>query len=137
MQLYRLALAALLLAVSATTANADDFPALNAVKSDFTEEAYRTAVANNELFLIDVFADWCPTCKRQQRVLNKYFEENPQSSIRVFEVNFDEQKDWVTYFKAPRQSTLILYRGEEQLWFSVAQTRERRIFNELSAHESN
>jgi len=38
----------------------------------------------------------------------------------------------VTRFAAPRQSTLILYRGEERLWFSVAETRRDAIFTRLS-----
>lgn len=105
-------------------------------KQPFSEVVFRQAQADNQLVLIDVYATWCPTCKRQHRVLNDYFAKYPDSDILVLEVDFDEQKDWVTYFKAPRQSTLALYRGEEQLWFSVAQTRERTIFAELQKHDS-
>jgi hypothetical protein len=54
----------------------------------------------------------------------------------VLQVDFDSQKDWVTYFNAPRQSTLALYRGEEQLWFSVAQTKQDTIFAELKKHDN-
>lgn len=104
-------------------------------KQPFTEDVFRQAQADNQLVLIDVYATWCPTCRRQHRVLNDYFAKYPDSSIMVLEVDFDEQKDWVTYFKAPRQSTLALYRGDEQLWFSVAQTRERTIVAELQKHD--
>lgn len=104
-------------------------------KEAFTEELFRQAQADNRLILIDVYAPWCPTCRRQHTVLNDYFAQNPNSDILVLQVDFDSQKDWVTYFKAPRQSTLALYRGEEQLWFSVAQTREKTIFAELKQHD--
>lgn len=122
----------LVILIAMPSAYASDFVALDRVKQPFTAEAYQAAKANNKTYLIDVYADWCSTCKRQQRVLNAYFEQNPNSEIIVFEVDFDTQKEWVTYFKAPRQSTLALYRGEEQLWFSVAQTRQRTIFNALN-----
>ncbi len=105
-------------------------------KQPFSEAVFRQAQADNQLVLIDVYATWCPTCKRQHRVLNDYFTKYPDSDILVLEVDFDEQKDWVTYFKAPRQSTLALYLGEEQLWFSVAQTRERTIFAELQKYDN-
>ncbi|MDP4527683.1 thioredoxin family protein [Alkalimonas delamerensis] len=104
-------------------------------KQAFTETEFRQAQADNRLILIDVYAPWCPTCRRQHSVLNDYFAQNPNSDILVLQVDFDNQKDWVSYFKAPRQSTLALYRGEEQLWFSVAQTRENTIFAELKKHD--
>jgi hypothetical protein len=46
-------------------------------------------------------------------------------------VDYDEQKEWVTHFRAPRQSTLLLYKGKEQLWFSVAETNKSKIFTQL------
>lgn len=111
-------------------------PQLDAVKQPFTESAFRQAQQDDQLILIDVFATWCPTCKRQQNVLNDYFEQYPDSELVVFVVDFDDQKEWVRYFNAPRQSTLALYRGETQLWFSVAQTRQNAIFAELSQHDA-
>ncbi|MFS1523927.1 thioredoxin family protein [Microbulbifer sp. 2304DJ12-6] len=87
--------------------------------------------------LIDVRADWCPTCKKQKQILTQFQKENPQCGLTILEVNFDEQKEWVKHFRAPRQSTLLLYRGAEQVWFSVAETRpdviRQNIFNSVKA----
>ena len=104
-------------------------------KAPFTEAAFKEAQANNEVILIDVFATWCPTCKRQSMILADYFHKNPASKVKVLVVDFDEQKDWVSYFKAPRQSTLILYKGEKQLWFSVAETKADAITQQLTNAE--
>ena len=38
-------------------------------------------------------------------------------------VDFDRQKEWVKHFKAPRQSTLLVYKGTDQQWFAVAENR--------------
>ncbi len=105
-------------------------------KTPFTEEAFKQAQANNEIVLIDVFASWCPTCRRQSVVLADYFQQHPSSKIKVFVVDFDEQKEWVTYFKAPRQSTLILFKGQQQVWFTVAETNADRIFKTLAQAEA-
>ena len=35
------------------------------------------------------------------------------------------------HFKAPRQSTFLLFKGEEQLWFAVAEVRDAVIFDRL------
>lgn len=104
-------------------------------KQSFTEEVFRQAQADGKLILIDVYAPWCPTCRKQHAVLNDYLIANPQSELLVLEVDFDNQKDWVTYFKAPRQSTLVLYRGEEQLWLTVAQTKEKDVFAAIAEHD--
>lgn len=107
-----------------------------AAKTPFTEAAFAQAQAANEVVLIDVFADWCPTCKRQSMVLADYFYKNPASKVKVLVVDFDEQKNWVSFFKAPRQSTLILFKGNKQIWFSVAETKPEVIFKQLSDAEA-
>lgn len=107
------------------------------VKKDFTEQAFQQAQANNQLVLIDVYASWCPTCKKQTKILQEYFTEHPDSTLQVLVVDFDKQKDWVSYFKAPRQSTLLLYRGDKQLWLSVAETNKQRIFDRLLSAEQS
>lgn len=111
--------------------------AMDSTKSmDFTEEAWKEAQRQNQVTLLVVHADWCPTCKAQHKVLSSYFQENPNSKINQLIINFDTQKDWVTHFKAPRQSTLMLYKGEKQIWFSVAETRKETIFKALKDAES-
>jgi thioredoxin 1 len=116
---------ALLLALLAS------FPVLAQEKEPFSHERFLALQAQNAVVLIDVFADWCPTCAQQQRVLAAFQETHPDVPLHILTVDFDTRKDLVTQFKAPRQSTLILYRGEEQIWFSVAETRQAVIFEEL------
>jgi len=109
---------------SASSASAQSTP--------FTEARFDSLQAAGELVLVDVWADWCPTCAKQEKVLAKYHEKYPDSPIHFLKVDFDSQKKWVKHFKAPRQSTFILFRGEERLWFSVAETRERVVFATLN-----
>ncbi|GIU19068.1 hypothetical protein TUM4261_40630 [Shewanella sp. c952] len=102
-------------------------------KIPFDKTTFDQLQAKDETFLVDIYATWCPTCKKQQQVLNDYFNAHPNSKIKVLVVDFDEQKEWVKYFKAPRQSSLYLYKGKEQVWFSVAETREQKIFSALNS----
>ena len=68
----------------------------------------------------------------QQRVLADFREHHPTLPLHTLTVNFDTQKEWVRHFGAPRQSTLIIYKGHERLWFSVAETRAEVIGAQLS-----
>ena len=97
----------------------------------FTEERFRALQKQDALVLVDIHADWCPTCAKQQDILNAYQSGRPDADLHWLKVDFDDQKEWVKHFKAPRQSTLLLYRGDEQIWFSVAETRREKIFERL------
>jgi len=100
-------------------------------KVPFTQEKFDALQQAGEVVLIDVHATWCSTCAKQQELLTQYREQNPDKNFYILEVDFDGQKDIVRQFRAPRQSTLLLYSGEEQFWFSVAETRYEIIAAEL------
>ncbi|MCA1733313.1 MAG: thioredoxin family protein [Acidobacteria bacterium] len=100
-------------------------------KTSFTKERFESLQSKGELVLIDVHASWCPTCAKQQEILSSFKAKHPDVPLHVLTVDFDDQKEWVKHFRAPRQSTLLLYRGEEQVWFSVAETRSDVIFEKL------
>lgn len=101
-------------------------------KEAFTAERFAALQQQGALILVDVFADWCPTCAQQQRILAEFRERHPEVALHVLTVDFDSQKQYVRRFRAPRQSTFILYRGEERLWFSVAETDRDTIFAALN-----
>lgn len=106
-------------------------------KEAFTQERFEALQADGALILLDVFADWCPTCAKQQEVLSAYQEKHPDVPLHILQIDFDDQKKWVKKFKAPRQSTLIVYQGEEQIWFNVAATSPDVIFAALNEAAAN
>jgi thioredoxin 1 len=97
----------------------------------YSPDRFAELQADGALVLIDVFATWCPTCKRQQEILDKYVAEHPEVPLHVLQVDFDRDKDHVRTLRAPRQSTLLLFKGETQFWYSVAETREDVIFDAI------
>ena len=103
----------------------------HAATEAFTKERFDALQAAGALVLVDVHADWCPTCAKQQKVLDAYETMRPEANLYRLLVDFDEQKQWVKHFRAPRQSTLILFRGSTQLWFGVAETRESKLFEAI------
>jgi thiol:disulfide interchange protein len=92
-------------------------------KEPFTQERFEALQSQGALILVDIYAPWCPDCALQQTALSRYREQNPTVALRTLVVDFDNQKSVVTAFRAPRQATLILFRGTERLWFAVAETR--------------
>jgi len=116
--------AALVLALSLSTAVALE-------KEPFDPARFAELQQAGEVVLVDVYADWCSTCKKQQAALAQYREANPDKVFHILSVDFDTEKEWVRHFRAPRQSTLLIYAGEQQFWYSVAESRPEVIAAEL------
>lgn len=101
-------------------------------KEPFSEQRFAELQAGGAVVLIDIHATWCPTCARQQEILTEYRAANPDKIFHILAVDFDTEKQWVRHFRAPRQSTLLLYAGDTQFWFSVGETRAEIIAAELN-----
>lgn len=127
MKLFGITFFILLLAISNAIAGND----VELEKEPFTEERFEELQNAGQVILVDVFADWCPTCAKQGEILQQYRQNNPDKKFYILEVNFDDDKQWVRHFRAPRQSTLLLFSGEEQYWFSVAETDPDVIAEQL------
>ncbi|MEC9341595.1 MAG: thioredoxin family protein [Pseudomonadota bacterium] len=107
-------------------------PVLALEKQPFTPERFAEIQEKDEVVLIDVYAPWCPTCAKQQEALTAWASANPDKNLHVLVVDYDNDKEWVRHFRAPRQSTLLLYRGKDQFWYSVAETRPEVIAAEIN-----
>jgi len=102
----------------------------------FSDQRFEALKAEGAVVLIDVWAPWCPTCRRQREILAEIQTEHPEIDFTILEVSYDDDKELVRRFRAPRQSTLLLFKGNEQVWFSVAETREDVIYEQLLAAAS-
>ncbi len=93
----------------------------------FTPAAFTAAQKAGEPILVEITAPWCPTCKAQKPILGK-LEAQPQfKALHVFEVDFDSQKDVVRGFNARAQSTLIAFKGAQEVARSVGDTQPDSI----------
>jgi thiol-disulfide isomerase/thioredoxin len=101
-------------------------------KEPFTQERFNELREAGAIVLVDIFADWCPTCAKQQKLIQQYREENPDNEFHILEVDFDDNKQAVRELRAPRQSTVLLFKGNEQYWYSVAETRYEVFEQELN-----
>ena len=121
-------LAALACVLSATWMS----PAYADEPQDYTDAAFAAAEKSGRPILIDSFATWCDICKRQKPTLGHLMQEPKYKDYVVLRVNFDTQKDALRKFKAPVQSTLIVYRGDKELGRSVGETQEEWVDDLLS-----
>lgn len=104
------------------------FSAWSLESKPFTQERFDALQAKGELILVDVYADWCSTCKKQQELIKNYRKAHPDVDLHILKVDFDDDKATVRQLRVPRQSTLLVYKGEKQYWYSVAETDQDVLF---------
>jgi len=93
----------------------------------FTPAAFETAEEAGKPILVRVMAPWCPTCKAQTPILNELFAEPRFKDLKVFVIDFDSQKDALRRFGVQMQSTLIVFKGSEEMGRSVFDTSKPSI----------
>jgi thioredoxin 1 len=93
----------------------------------FSAEAFKAAQASGSPILVEIHADWCPTCKAQNPILDKLTAEPKFKDLKIFRVDFDAMKPVVKEFGARMQSTLIVFKGSAEQGRSVGDTKEASI----------
>ena len=93
----------------------------------FSAEAFKAAQASGGPILVEIHADWCPTCKAQNPILDRLTSASKFKDLKIFRVDFDAQKAVVKEFGAQMQSTLIVFKGAAEQGRSVGDTKEASI----------
>jgi thioredoxin 1 len=100
-------------------------------RSSFSEAAFKSAAKSGRPVLIEFHADWCPTCRAQEKVVNALVGQSGYSNVLVLRVLFDSQKDLLKRFGVRRQSTLILFKNGDEVGRAVGVTSSSGIANLL------
>ncbi len=77
-------------------------------------------------------ADWCPTCRAQDKVLEGLKSE-PGLGVTVLSVNYDTEKDLKKQYKISTQSTLVVMHGPKESARVVGDTSANGIRTALKS----
>jgi thiol:disulfide interchange protein len=88
--------------------------------------------AEGKPILLDIRADWCPTCAAQAPVIRELMAQNKYKDVTTFTIDFDKDTALLKAYNVPAQSTLIVMLGKQEKGRSVGDTRREEIENLLS-----
>ncbi|MEO1564468.1 MAG: thioredoxin family protein [Pseudomonadota bacterium] len=106
------------------------FAASAATTLDYTPGAVDAALAEGKTVFVGFSADWCSTCKRQERVIGQLRGENPDYNEMVFiRVDWDQYRtaDITRRLDVPRRSTLVVLKGDQEIGRVIAGTSKKSI----------
>ena len=95
--------------------------------SSYSASSFEAAQAAGKTIVVDVHADWCPTCKAQAPIL-KDIAKNPKAkNVQFVRVDFDNDKAFLRDHRIPRQSTILVFKGKKEVGRSIAETDRARL----------
>lgn len=93
----------------------------------YDEASFMMAQKKGKTIVVDVYADWCPTCRAQAPILDELRTERASDDVLFVKVDFDEEKAFLRAHRIPRQSTVLVFKGMNETARSVAETNRTRL----------
>ena len=93
----------------------------------YTAGGLDTALARKDTLVVNVHADWCPTCRAQAPILDELRQDKRLKNVRFVRVDWDKDKDFVRRYRIPRQSTIVVFKNGKESARSIAETDRKRL----------
>lgn len=103
------------------------FASMASAGEKFTEAALETAQKAGKPILVDVAASWCPVCKAQESILDGLAKNEKFKNFVFLKMDFDTQKDELRKLKGTSHSTLIVFKGSNEVGRSIGDTNPESV----------
>lgn len=97
----------------------------------FTAEALAAAQQAGQPVAVHFHAEWCPTCKLQEKSLHQLKAESGLD-MTVLVADYDKEKDLKRQHKVRSQSVLIVFKGSTEVARSAGETKPEQLRQALA-----
>lgn len=80
----------------------------------FTTAALKAAQAAGNPVLVDAYASWCPTCRKQAPTIDAMANDPAFAKLLILRLDYDNQTAEKRALGITTQSTLIAFHGEKE-----------------------
>ncbi|RUL63946.1 thioredoxin [Dyella dinghuensis] len=101
--------------------------ALAAPIQPFSTAALKAAQAAGEPVLVDAYASWCPTCRKQAPTIDAMAKDPAFAKLVILRLDYDNQTAEKSALGITQQSTLIAYHGAKEVGRTVGITDPEQI----------
>jgi len=93
----------------------------------FEQADFEKLLKQGKPVALHIHADWCPTCRAQQAVLNDLMPLDEFKNLPVLRANFDTETKLLRTYKVGHQSTFIVFKNGQEVARSTGETDRTRI----------
>jgi thiol:disulfide interchange protein len=93
----------------------------------FSTAALKTAQAKGQSVLVDAYASWCPTCRKQEPIINALSKDRAFDKLLILRLDYDHQNAEKRELGIVQQSTLIAFDGGKETGRLVGVTDAEQI----------
>lgn len=89
-------------------------PAIAQPIQPFSTAALKAAQAKGQAVLVDAYASWCPTCRKQEPIINVLSKDPAFDKLLILRLDYDNQNAEKRELGIVQQSTLIAFDGGKE-----------------------
>ena len=106
-------------------------------KTTFDKNLFDKARAEGKIVVVSSWIKYCSSCANQMKVLQKAKKEGKLSDIRfdgILYFSFDvTNSEIANLFNVQYQTTLLIFKGNQEVYRSIGETTEDLIYEALKA----
>lgn len=88
----------------------------------FSQKDFDALTAAGKPVVLDISATWCPTCAAQKPIIDGLMKQPAYKAVTLMTIDFDTAKPTLKAFKVTMQSTLVAFKGANEVGRSVGDT---------------
>ena len=89
---------------------------------DYDPATIKKAQASGKSYVLAFHADWCPTCRAQAKVFEQLKADTALKNVTIYNVDYDGETELKKALKVRGQSTLVVYKGSQEMARSAGET---------------
>lgn len=94
-----------------------------------TDDTFGQAILENELILVDFWADWCGPCKKMNPILE---ELSSETGLLIGKLNVDENPGKSQEYSVQSIPTMVLFKDGNPVHTLVGAMPKHRLLKELA-----
>ena len=106
-------------------------------ETTFNKELFDKAQSQGKIVIVSSWIKYCTSCASQMKVLNTAKKNGELSDIKFDNIEyfaFDvTDRDISNFFKVQYQTTLLIFKGNKEVYRSIGETSEKLIYEALKA----
>ena len=108
-----------------------------AKETTYTKDLFDKALSDGKVVVVSSWIKYCPSCAGQMKILQKAKREGKLSDIKFDNIeyfSFDvTNREIADFFNIQYQTTLLIFKGNNEVYRSIGETTEELIYEALKA----